>query len=139
MINACVFQGNEVDIIVNGDDIGITNNQFFSTKTSAIKTDIVATFGLNIQSNNFLNQSLVGSALHPCVQINSNLTASMISNNVFRNGTSGMSSHGILFLDTITATEVMALGNIARGMKTGGYQLKTAVIRVNNIGTIVDV
>jgi len=139
-ISSNVFMLNETDITMKGDNHIISSNQFRATKTIPIKTTGTQT-GINVQGNHFYDASGNGENLYPCIQINGGLHASAISNNVFRNTGTGKASHGVWFTNdpTKTVSDIIMIGNIARNMKTAGYQIKTPVTQVSNIGTVVTV
>jgi len=141
-ITACAFSLNNVDIVEIGDNNNIINNQFMSTETVSIKTGGgLSQMALNIQNNHFYNGSTTGDNLYPFVQITTPLNSSIISDNIFRNSATGKVSHAVWFdSDALkVVTDTLLIGNVARNMKTAGYQIKTAVTQANNIGTVVTV
>jgi len=138
-ITDCNFHVNTNDIIITGDNHIITNNQFRLTEAESIKTLTTSMMALNIQNNLFFDTSTLGLSLYPCIAINATITATTISNNIFRNSAAGLASHGISMPATISATDVVVLGNVSRNMKTSGYQLKSTITQANNIGSVVAV
>ena len=140
VITGCTFSDNDEDIIIRGDNHSVLSNNFSKTVKVPIKTADGYHMGLNIQGNIFHDASEEGLNLYPCIQINSGLHASTISNNIFRNSATGKASHGVWFEPEYIVgnevTDTLVIGNIARNMQTAGYIIKTGVTQANNIGTV---
>jgi parallel beta-helix repeat protein len=127
-------------IVIDGTDLIVTNNQITETTKSAIKLDGGASgcIGIVISNNVIMNSSKEGAGLYSAIQILMRCNYGVISNNMIRD-TTLRTKYAIEFASTAASIDTLVIGNVSRGMQTGGYYLRVATNQANNIGTVTTI